>query len=117
MSTPLKKVSAKPELLLSTQHHLCPGCGEPFTPLGGHWSGEQLDWQVIVRLAAHCRRRYKRACDCRVPATVTAPGPPKAVGKGLFTNAFIAMLLVERFTAGRSQNSLVKAFVDRKSVV
>ena len=88
--------------------YCCPECGEPFTPLGGHWSGEQLDWQVIVRVAAHCRRRYKRACDCRVPATVTAPGPPKAVGKGLFTNAFIAMLLVERFTAGRSQNSLVK---------
>jgi transposase len=71
-------------------------------------SGEQLDWRVIVRVAAHCRRRYKRACGCRVPATVMAPGPPKAVGKGLFTNAFIAMLLVERFTAGRSQNSLVK---------
>ena len=88
--------------------YCCPECGEPFTPLGDHWSGEQLDWQVVVRLAAHCRRRYKRACDCRVPATVTAPGPPKAVGKGLFTNAFIAMLLVERFTAGRSQNSLVK---------
>ena len=88
--------------------YCCPECGEPFTPLGDHWSGEQLDWRVIVRLAAHCRRRYKRACGCRVPATVTAPGPPKAVGKGLFTNAFIAMLLVERFTAGRSQNSLVK---------
>jgi transposase len=88
--------------------YCCPECGEPFTPLGDHWSGEQLDWQVVVRLAAHCRRRYKRACDCRVPATVTAPGPPKAVGKGLFTNAFIAMLLVERFTAGRSQNSLVR---------
>ena len=88
--------------------YCCPECGEPFTPLGDHWSGEQLDWQVIVRLAAHCRRRYRRACDCRVPGTVMAPGPPKAVGKGLFTNAFIAMLLVERFTAGRSQNSLVK---------
>ena len=25
----LRKVSAKPELLLSTQHSLCPGCGEP----------------------------------------------------------------------------------------
>ena len=25
----LEKVSAKPELLLSTQHSLCPGCGEP----------------------------------------------------------------------------------------
>ena len=88
--------------------YCCPECGEPFTPLGDHVSGEQLDWQVIVRLAAHCRRRYKRACECRVPATVMAPGPPKAVGKGLFTNGFIAMLLVERFTAGRSQNSLVK---------
>ena len=61
----------------------CPECGEPFTPLGDHLSGEQLDWQVIVRLAAHCRRRYRRACDCRVPATVMAPGPPKAIGKGL----------------------------------
>ncbi|HEV2254463.1 MAG TPA: transposase [Streptosporangiaceae bacterium] len=88
--------------------YCCPECGEPFTLLGDHVSGEQLDWQVIVRLAAHCRRRYKRACGCRVPATVLAPGPPKAIGKGLFSNAFIAMLLTERFAAGRSMNSLVK---------
>lgn len=87
--------------------YCCPECGEPFTLLGDHWSGEQLDWQVIVRLAAHCRRRYRRACSCRVPGTVMAPGPPKAVGKGLFTNGFIAMLLTERFAAGRSMNSLV----------
>jgi transposase len=87
--------------------YCCPECGEPFTPLGDHLPGEQLDWQVIVRLVAHCRRRYRRACDCRVPATVMAPGPPKAIGKGLFTNGFIAMLLTERFAAGRSMNSLV----------
>jgi transposase len=87
--------------------YCCPECGEPFTPLGDHWSGEQLDWRVIVRVTAHCRRRYRRACGCRVPATATAPGPPKAVGKGLFTNSFIAMLLTERFAAGRSMNSLV----------
>ena len=36
-----------------------------------------------------------------------APGPPKAIGKGLFTNGFTAMLLVERYAAGRSMNSLV----------
>jgi transposase len=87
--------------------YCCPECGEPFTPLGDHLSGEQLDWQVIVRLVAHCRRRYRRACDCRVPATVMAPGPPKAIGKGLLSNGFIAMLLTERFAAGRSMNSLV----------
>jgi transposase len=87
--------------------YCCPECGEPFTPLGDHLSGDQLDWQVIVRLAVHCRRRYRRACGCRVPATVMAPGPPKAIGKGLFSNGFIAMLLTERFAAGRSMNSLV----------
>jgi transposase len=85
----------------------CPGCGEQFTLLGDHWSGEQLDWQVIIRLVANCRRRYKRECRCPGPATVMAPGPPKAIGKGLFTNGFTAMLLVERFEAGRSMNSLV----------
>ena len=88
--------------------YCCPECGTPFTGLGSDHVTELLDWLVTVRVAAHCRRRYRRACGCRVPATVMAPGPPKAVGKGLFTNAFIAMLLVERFTAGRSQNSLVK---------
>ena len=38
---------------------------------------------------------------------MTAPGPPKAIGKGLVSNAFIAHLLTERYVAGRSQNSLV----------
>lgn len=87
--------------------YCCPECGEPFTLLGDHVSGQQLDWQVIVRLVAHCRRRYRRACDCRVPATVMAPGPPKAIGKGLLSNAFVAMLFTERYVAGRSMNSLV----------
>ena len=87
--------------------YCCPECGEPFTLLGEHVSGQQLDWQVIVRVVAHCRRRYRRACGCRVPATVMAPGPPKAIGKGLFSNGFIAMLFTERYVAGRSMNSLV----------
>lgn len=86
--------------------YCCPRCGEQYRPLGDHVSGEQLDWQVIVRVVVHCRRRYRRTCGCRVPATVMAPGPTKAIGKGRFSNSFIAMLLTERFVAGRSQNSL-----------
>jgi transposase len=85
--------------------HCCPDCGEPFAGLASDHVTEVLDWTVLVRVMAHCRRRYKRACRC--PGPVTAPGPPKAIGKGLFTNGFAAMLLVERFAAGRSQNSLV----------
>jgi len=88
--------------------YCCPQCGEPFTRLGDHVI-EQLDWQVTVRVLAHCRRRYRRPCRCPVPATVMAPGPPKAIGKGLVTNQFIALLLTERYVAGRSQNSLVTA--------
>lgn len=87
--------------------YCCPECGTPFTGLGSDHVTEQLDWLVTVRVTAHCRRRYRRACSCRVPATVTAPGPPKAIGKGLVSNRFIAMLLTERYAAGRSQNSLV----------
>ncbi len=36
-----------------------------------------------------------------------APEPPKAIGKGLVTNGFIAMLFTGRYVAGRSQNSLI----------
>jgi transposase len=86
--------------------YCCPECGTPFTGLGSDHVTEQLDWLVVVRVRADCRRRYRRACDCRVPATVTAPGRPKAIGKGLFSNAFLAMLFTERFVAGRSMNSL-----------
>jgi transposase len=87
--------------------YCCPECGTPFTGLGSDHVTEQLDWLVVVRVRAHCRRRYRRACGCRVPATVTAPGPPKAIGKGLFANGFLAMVFTERFVAGRSMNSLV----------
>ena len=86
--------------------YCCPRCSSPFDASGDHAS-EQVDWRVTVRVVVHRRRRYRRRCSCEGPRTVTAPGPPKAIGKGLFSNGFIAMLLVERYVAGRSQNSLV----------
>src|SRR5690349_23857123 len=54
--------------------YCCPQCQTPFHRLGDYVT-EVLDWVVTVRVAAHCRRRYQRPCSCRVPATVTAPGP------------------------------------------
>jgi transposase len=88
--------------------YCCPCCGVPFTGLSSDHVTEELDWTVRVTVRAHRRRRYRKACGCEGPETVTAPGPaPKAIPKGLFGNGFTAMLLVERFAAGRSQNSLV----------
>lgn len=86
--------------------YCCPECSSPFEAFDDH-AFEQVDWRVTVRVVVHRRRRYRRRCRCAGPRTVTAPGPPKAVGKGRFSNRFIAMLLVERFVAGRSQNSLI----------
>jgi transposase len=87
--------------------YCCPDCGQSFTRLGDHVV-EQLDWQVVVRLIVHCRRRYKRACRCEGPQSVTAPGPAKAIGKGTLSNGFLAMLITERYVAGRSLNSLAQ---------
>lgn len=86
--------------------YCCPGCSSPFEAMGDH-AFEQVDWRVTVRVVVHRRRRYRRRCRCDGPRTVTAPGPPKAISKGRFSNGFIVMLLVERYVAGRSQNSLV----------
>jgi transposase len=84
----------------------CPCCGAPFAG-----NGEDVSWRLewIVRVARRVvrRRRYRRTCACAGPATVMAPGPPAAIGKGLFTNSSLALLLVERYGAGRSLNSLV----------
>jgi len=86
--------------------YCCPRCGQLFTALGDHVI-EQVDWQVIVRLVVHRRRRYRRSCRCPGPATVMAPGPPKAIGKGLLSNGFIAQAWCERYVAGRSLHSLL----------
>jgi transposase len=87
--------------------YCCPDCGQAFTRLGDHVV-EQLDWQVTVRLVVHCRRRYKKACRCQGPQSVTAPGPLKAIGKGTLTHGFLAMLITERYVAGRSLSSLAQ---------
>ena len=80
--------------------------GQPFSSLGDHVI-EQIDWQVLVRMIVHRRRRYRRECRCPVPAMVMAPGPPKAIGKGLLSNAFIARAWCERYALGRSLHSLI----------
>ena len=58
--------------------YCCPQCATPFTRLGDHVT-EVLDWVVIVRVSAHCRRRYRRACRCRVPATGRVKGKASTV--------------------------------------
>ncbi len=63
MSEPaLKKVSAKPDLLLSTHHSLCPGCGEP------------LALRVILELLAELGVAERTICVCGIGCYTAFPG-------------------------------------------
>jgi 2-oxoglutarate ferredoxin oxidoreductase subunit beta len=65
MSTPageLQKVSAKPDLLLSTQHSLCPGCGEP------------LALRVILELLTELDVADRTICVCGIGCYTAFPG-------------------------------------------
>src|SRR5512133_4255806 len=61
----------------------------------------------MILAVPSCKRMSPPLGRVQVPATVMAPGPPKAIGKGLLSNGFIAMLFTERYVSGRSMNSLV----------
>jgi 2-oxoglutarate ferredoxin oxidoreductase subunit beta len=65
MSSPqahLSKVSPKPDLLLSTQHSLCPGCGEP------------LALRTILELVSELGLRDKTVCVAGIGCYTAFPG-------------------------------------------
>ena len=93
----------------------CPGCGAVFEPLGTEDS-EQIDWQVTITRIVHRRRRYRRRCTCPGPRTVTAPVPPKPIGKGRFTAAFLARLLYEKYVLGLPLHRIAKALAAEGSM-
>lgn len=91
------------------QERVCGACGVAFEPLGAE-SSEQLDWEVIVKRIVHRRLRYRRRCACAgCPRTVTAPTPPKPISKGLFTAAFLARLLYDKYLRGLPVQRIVQA--------
>ena len=59
--TSLTKVSAKPELLLSTQHSLCPGCGEP------------LALRTLLEIVAERGLRERTICVCGIGCYTAFP--------------------------------------------
>jgi 2-oxoglutarate ferredoxin oxidoreductase subunit beta len=57
----LEKVAAKPDLLLSTQHSLCPGCGEP------------LALRTILEIIAELGLRERTICVCGIGCYTAFP--------------------------------------------
>ncbi len=86
----------------------CAECGEPFEFLGTEDS-EQVDWLVKITRIVWRRRRYRRRCSHRGPATICAPPAPRPVPKGLFTAGFLARLAYEKHVLGRPVHRIVTA--------
>ena len=86
----------------------CAECGEPFEFLGTEDS-EQAGWRVKITRIVWRRRRYRRRCSHRGPATVCAPPAPRPVPKGLFTAGFLARLAYEKHVLGRPVHRIVQA--------
>ena len=86
----------------------CAVCGKAFEFIGTEDS-EQIDWQVTISRIVWRRRRYRRRCSHRGPATVCAPPPAKPVPKGLFTAGFLARLAYEKHVLGRPVHRIVQA--------
>ena len=57
----LTKVAAKPDLLLSTEHSLCPGCGEP------------LALRTILELVSELGLRERTICVCGIGCYTAFP--------------------------------------------
>jgi transposase len=77
----------------------CPRCGQVYEQFREDVS-EQVSWRVRVWRVVHRQRKYARSCRCPVPAVVTAPGPAKLTGKGLFTTEFCVNLLIAKYALG-----------------
>ena len=86
---------------------VCPDCGRAFDALGSEGC-EQIDWQVQLTRIVHRRLRYRRACACPGPRTVTAPPAANPIPKGRFTAAFCARLLYLKFVLGLPVARIVK---------
>src|SRR6266851_628923 len=84
----------------------CPRCGRAYE-LFGEDASEQVSWRVRVWRIVHRRRKYARSCRCPVPAVVTAPGPAKLTGRGLFTTEFCVNLLVAKYALGLPFNRVI----------
>ncbi|MGB6583878.1 MAG: IS66 family transposase [Streptosporangiaceae bacterium] len=86
----------------------CAVCGKAFEFIGTEDS-EQLDWRVKITRIVWRRRRYRRRCPHRGPATVCAPVAARPVPKGLFTAGFLARLAYEKHVLGRPVHRIVAA--------
>jgi transposase len=86
---------------LPEDQRACPQCGEPLSPSDTEDS-QQIEIEVKAYRRLIRRRRYQRTCTCaNCPRTITAPGSPKLIPKGVLGVSIWVEILLDKFFSHR----------------
>jgi transposase len=92
---------------LPPQQSVCAGCGLPLLPLSDTEDSEQIEIEVSAYRRVIHRRRYRRACTCDGPITLTAPPPPKLIPKGRYGISVWVEILLDKYFSYRPTERLL----------
>jgi transposase len=92
---------------LPEDQRACPQCGEPLSPSDTEDSQQiEIDVKAYRRLIR--RRRYQRTCTCaNCPRTITAPGLPKLIPKGVLGVSVWVEILLDKVLSHRPTERLL----------
>jgi transposase len=92
---------------LPEDQRACPRCGEPLSPSDTEDS-QQIEIEVKAYRRLIRRRRYQRTCTCaNCPRTITAPGSPKLIPKGVLGISVWVEILLDKFFSHRPTERLL----------
>jgi len=86
---------------LPPEQAVCPCCGLPLRRLSDTEDAEQIEIEVSAYRRVIRRRRYRRACTCDGPITLTAPPPPKLIPKGRYGLSVWVEILLDKYFSYR----------------
>jgi transposase len=92
---------------LPPEQSVCPCCGLPLRPLSDTEDSEQIEIEVSAYRRVIHRRRYRRACTCDGPITLTAPPPPKLIPKGRYGISVWVEILLDKYFSYRPTERLL----------
>jgi transposase len=92
---------------LAPERSVCPCCGLPLLPLSDTEDAEQIEIEVSAYRRVIHRRRYRRACTCDDPLTLTAPPPPKLIPKGRYGISVWVEILLDKYFSYRPTERLL----------
>jgi len=95
-----------------TEHPACPECGKPYLP-DGTCESESIEVEVKAHKRIISRPYMKKGCTCSgVPATITAPMPPKVIPKSPYGNSIWEAILLTKFLYSQPTSRLLDQYFE-----